>query len=159
MFCKYCGNSIADTATFCQNCGAHTDAGAQSSQTDTVQPPVQPVAFPEAPQHYVVPPQKKTNGMAIAAFICSIASPVLCCIPAIVGIILGIVAKKQINERGEQGSGFATAAIVIGAILAALLIGYIVIVAVAAAGSYSNMFDDVYDEIWREFNFIRAIWS
>jgi hypothetical protein len=53
----------------------------------------------------VAPP---TNGLAIAAMILAIAGfgPV--------GAIMGHVARRQIQERGEQGDGFALAGIIVG---------------------------------------------
>jgi hypothetical protein len=59
----------------------------------------------------VTPP---TNGMAIAALVASSAL-VLSCMPlAIIGAILGHIARRQIRERGESGDGLALAGIIIG---------------------------------------------
>ncbi len=57
--------------------------------------------------------QSGTSGLAIAALICAILVP-------IVGLILGFVAKSQINKTGQGGGGLATAAIVISGIFIAL---------------------------------------
>ena len=55
-------------------------------------------------------PQKaKTNGLAIAALVCSFFCGIL-------GIILGIVAINQINKTNEGGKGLAIAGIVLGAV-------------------------------------------
>ena len=55
-------------------------------------------------------PQKaKTNGLAIAALVCSFFCGLL-------GIILGIVAISQINKSNEGGKGLAIAGIAIGAV-------------------------------------------
>jgi Domain of unknown function (DUF4190) len=58
-----------------------------------------------APPYYVAP----TNGLAIAALIVAFVFA-----PA--GLVMGIVAKNQIAQTGEQGEGLATAAIVVSAI-------------------------------------------
>jgi hypothetical protein len=73
----------------------------------------QPVPYGQAAgygqQGYVVysavPP---TNGLAIASMIVSILGfgPV--------GAIMGHIARRQIQERGEQGDGFALAGIIVG---------------------------------------------
>lgn len=70
----------------------------------------------------VVPVVPKTNGMAIASLICSLVGLVTCGVASIVGIILGFVAKKQIQEKGEEGGGMATAGIIIGFVAIALSI-------------------------------------
>jgi len=74
-------------------------------------------------QHYPVPP---TNVMAILALVLSFVFA-----PA--GLVLGIIAKGQIRQTGEQGEGLATAAIVISAVfLAVTVIAFIAFFAIAA---------------------------
>jgi lysylphosphatidylglycerol synthetase-like protein (DUF2156 family) len=69
---------------------------------------------PYQPQPGFYPPQPpQTNGMAIAALITAfLFSPA--------GIVLGIVARKQIRRTGEQGWGMATAGLIIGVVLTVL---------------------------------------
>lgn len=51
----------------------------------------------------------RTNTMAIVGFVCSlIISPL--------GLIFGIIALGQIKKSGERGRGWATAAVIIGAV-------------------------------------------
>ena len=78
--------------------------------------------------------QQRTNALAIASLVCSIAG-LATCISAPVGVVLGHVAKKQIRETGEAGDGMATAGLWVGYILSALgLIGIIIyVIAIAAA--------------------------
>jgi hypothetical protein len=106
-------------------------------------PPPDKSPFGQPPPAYGVPypPQygagQRTNGLAIASLVCSVAG-VLTCISAPVGVILGHVAKKQIRETGEDGDGLATAGLWVGYILSALgLLGIIfyVVVIIAAIGS------------------------
>ena len=68
----------------------------------------------------VVVPAQPTNGMAIASLVCSLAGIFTCGITAIIGAILGHVARKQIRERGEGGDGLALAGIISGWIIFAL---------------------------------------
>jgi len=63
-----------------------------------------------------MPLSRPTNGLAIAALVCSLAG-LATCISAPVGAILGHVARKQIRERGEEGDGMALAGIIVGWIL------------------------------------------
>lgn len=58
-------------------------------------------------------PPRPTNKMAIAALITAPLVP-----PA--GIVLGIVARKQIRRTREVGRDLATVGIVVGAVLTAL---------------------------------------
>lgn len=65
--------------------------------------------------------EPKTNGLAIASLILSILG--ICCgIGAIAGIVLGFVARSQINNSGgtQKGEGLAMAGIIIGFVMIAL---------------------------------------
>lgn len=52
-------------------------------------------------------PAPRTNTLALVGFIASFMVPV-------VGIVLGVLARKQIAVTGEGGSGLARAAVVLG---------------------------------------------
>ena len=65
----------------------------------------------------VVVPAQSTNGMAIASLVCSLAGILTCGVTAIIGAILGHVARRQIRERGEGGDGLALAGIITGWII------------------------------------------
>lgn len=67
-------------------------------------------------------PVRQTNGLAIAAMVVSLASILLCGYPAIVGAIMGHVARRQIRERGEDGDGMALTGVIVGWIVFALAI-------------------------------------
>jgi hypothetical protein len=59
------------------------------------------------------PPQpQRTNRLAIAALCCGIAF--LFFPAAIVAIILGHTAKREIRRTGEHGRGLATAGLILG---------------------------------------------
>ena len=79
-------------------------------------------------QGYGQPPQsQKTNLLAIlslvGAFVFSLA-----------GLVLGIIALKQIKQTGEQGRGLALAGIIISSIAIVLAIIYVIVI-VAVIGS------------------------
>ncbi|MFE9743383.1 DUF4190 domain-containing protein [Saccharothrix saharensis] len=65
------------------------------------------------PGYYPPAQPRQTNGMAIAALITAfLFSPA--------GIVLGIVARKQIRRTGEDGWGMATAGLIVGVVLTVL---------------------------------------
>jgi hypothetical protein len=82
-------------------------------------PPGYPPGYPPA---YARP----TNTMAILAL-------VMCFVFAPAGLVLGIVARKQIARTGEEGSGLALAGIIIGCIFTAILVLFIVFWIIAVA--------------------------
>jgi Domain of unknown function (DUF4190) len=77
---------------------------------------------------YAYPAAAPTNGMAIAALVCSLAGLAVG-ISAPVGAILGHIARRQIRERGEQGDGMALTGIIVGWVLTGIYlvccVGYI----------------------------------
>ncbi len=80
-------------------------------------------AVPASPGYgygYPTGPVRQTNGLAIASRVVSLASIVICGFPAIVGAIMGHVARKQIRERGEDGDGMALTGVIVGWIVFAL---------------------------------------
>jgi hypothetical protein len=69
-------------------------------------------AQPYGPYIYV--PVRRTNGMAIASLVVSIASFVVCPFVSVVGLVLGYKARTEIRERDEDGDGLALAGIITG---------------------------------------------
>jgi len=100
--------------------------------------PVYPAGYAGYGQPMVA--SRPTNGLAIAALVCSLAG-IATCISAPVGAILGHIARKQIRERGEEGDGMALAGIIVGWIITALGVlacGAYVAIAAAAIGNSNN---------------------
>jgi hypothetical protein len=59
----------------------------------------------------------ETNVMAIVSLVCGILSfVVLGPLGAIIAIVTGILAKKEIERTKQQGMGFAKAGLIIGAV-------------------------------------------
>lgn len=93
------------------------------------EPPPPQIQYP-ASQQYPAPPQypvvvpvaympaPKTNGLAIAAFVC----PLVLCVLFPLGIIFGHIALSQIARTGEGGRGLAIAGLVISYVLAAIVV-------------------------------------
>ncbi|MGY1661649.1 DUF4190 domain-containing protein [Geodermatophilus sp. SYSU D00705] len=70
-----------------------------------------------APPGYGPPPglyRRPTNTMAILAL-------VMAFVFAPAGLVLGVVARRQIRQTGEEGDGLALAGIIVGAIACALV--------------------------------------
>jgi Domain of unknown function (DUF4190) len=81
--------------------------------TPTPNPPPGTPAYGSEPTGYGFE-TPKTNGLAIASLVCGIIGCFW--ITAIVAIVLGFVARNQIEQSGgtQQGSGFALAGIILG---------------------------------------------
>lgn len=83
---------------------------------------------------------KRLNNAALAAMIVSLASFVTCPLIGLVGAYLGMRAKKEIRETGDDGDGMATAGIVVGFIstgVAAVTVLVVAMVVAFAAGAAS----------------------
>ena len=77
---------------------------------------------------------RQTNTMAILAL-------VMAFVVAPAGLVLGVIARKQIQRTGEDGDGLALAGIIIGGIVTAIFVLVIVLalvalVAFAPSGSF-----------------------
>lgn len=86
------------------------------------------------PSPYPTAVAKKTNGLAVASLVCSIAG-FLFFIPAVLGVVFGFVARSQIrNSSGTQGGdGLAVAGIIVGFAWIVLLI-----IVFAVSGTTNN---------------------
>jgi hypothetical protein len=84
------------------------------------------------PVGYAMPPQfgRPTNTMAILAL-------VMAFVFAPAGLVLGILARKQISRTGEDGDGLALAGIIVGGLVTAFFVVMIVFMIVAFAGAAS----------------------
>ena len=85
-------------------------------------------SYADHPQAGAAPAVRGTNVMAILSLVFAfVFSPA--------GIVLGHIAKKQIRQTGEQGSGLATAGLILSYIFTILGILWIVFVFILAAKS------------------------
>ncbi len=101
MYCPKCGTQNPDVALVCSSC---------STVLSGVSTPTQM-------------PAPKTSGLAIAALVLAILSPITCFITAIPAIIMGIIALVMLPQsRGQlKGTGLAVAAIVLPVVLLPLV--------------------------------------
>jgi hypothetical protein len=92
-------------------------------------PPGHP--YPPYQGSYGPHPVAPTNGMAITALVCGVASFVvgITFIPAIVS---GHIAQRQIRQTGERGGGLALAGLILGYVGGTLFFGLVLAVAVIA---------------------------
>lgn len=94
-------------------------------------PPAPPMYYSTTPNPYaqvqnpypvLVPvayvPAQRTNGFAVAAFVC----PLVLCALFPLGIIFGHIALSQISSTGEGGKGLAIAGLVISYLFAAFAV-------------------------------------
>ena len=113
--CPHCGEHIPQAAIKCRHCQEFL-------------PGQQPRA----------PAQAATSGMAIGALVCGILSLLCCAVAGPAAIVLGVMARKEIERSGGRigGSGMALAGIIMGSIGTALAALWIVfqIIIVAASG-------------------------
>jgi hypothetical protein len=79
----------------------------------------------------------KTNGVAVASFVCSIVGWFTFGISGVVGVILGYRARSQIRHSGgaETGEGFAYAGIIVGYCMIAFWVLMLVAMGVSGSGS------------------------
>jgi len=94
-----------------------------------------PAGYQPAGYGYGYPAAPKTDGMAIASMVCSLAGLVACCIPSVVGLILGLVSLSRIkkSQGALGGRGMAITGVVVGAVLTAGMLIYAAVVLIAGA--------------------------
>lgn len=107
MFCKKCGNQCEENAKFCNQCGQSLESPI------TAKVPAQEVI--------TIPVELETSQKATWSMIIGLLSLICCCLGMISGaiaIILGILAKQDIQQNPERltGESQANAGIIFGAI-------------------------------------------
>jgi Domain of unknown function (DUF4190) len=90
-----------------------------------------PVVPPAAPAYQPVPVAQKTNTLAIVGFI-------LAFFVTVAGLVVSIIALRQIKETGEGGHGLALAGVIIsivGTVIYVLIILFSILVPLLFLGS------------------------
>ncbi len=117
-------------------------------QPPAPQPPQQPVpppmpappAAPPVAPAYAAAPAAPGKGMAIASMVLGLVAICFWCIPylgipcALVGVILGALAMKKINQAGGVGKGMAITGLVLSIVVLAIMV-VLTIVAIAVFNS------------------------
>lgn len=164
--CSKCGVSVAAENKFCTMCGCLIEGNEVSNEVVNQTAPVQEnIAMNQMPVNNMVQNQQipnngynpyngynsygtnqmnnvnqgpKTNGLAIAGFVCSLIGFLCCTISAVVGLILSIIGLNKIKTTGENGRGLAIAGIILGAIGVVVSIISTIIIFGANAATYSS---------------------
>jgi hypothetical protein len=90
----------------------------------------QPVPYRPGVSPTVVP---RTNQMAVASLVCGLCQVFFWFVAGVPAIVFGHVARRQIRETGEAGSGMATAGLIMGYV--GVLVPLIALIAAVAAVS------------------------
>lgn len=127
-FCTNCGTKLEDNVKFCTSCGKGVDEGAQQKTTVVV-------------NNNSTEPK---NGLAIAGFVVSLVSTLLCCGAFnIVGLVLSIVGLVKAKDYNGNGKGLAIAGIVICAVV--MVLGIVLYFMMLAAGTtdWTSIIDEI----------------
>ena len=111
-YCTHCGAEISEYAAICTKCGCAVDG---------------------ASNPYMNSSSNDWNALAIAGFVLSFFS-------TLIGLILSIIAYKQIKESGERGKGLAVAGIVISSVVMAIVLLLVVILVLYMLGLWLVLF-------------------
>ncbi len=138
MNCAHCGAAIGADALYCSQCGAPA-AALSSPKAETVQAqpttPLTPGASPE--------PQR-TSALALASLVFGALSwMTLPVIGAVAAVVIGHLAKSEIDRSGKQlgGREFATVGLILGYVqlglvfFAALILMSVLILGIRLTGT------------------------
>ena len=111
------------------------------------QPPAPPGYGAPQPAYYA-PAGPKNDGMSIAALVCGISAihTLFLCgigiVPAILGVVFGIIGKKKVEQSGGalQGRGMALAGAICGAVAVGLFLIWLVLLVIGAFNSDSSSY-------------------
>lgn len=107
-FCSNCGSEIKEGANACSNCGTMVNGGENQ---------------PAVVVNNVQQTQGKSNGLAIAGFVVSLVSTLLCCGGFnVISLVLSIVGVVKAKDYDGNGKGMAIAGIIISSIGLLILI-------------------------------------
>lgn len=146
-FCRNCGTDLGGAA-FCPKCGTPAEVAAPAPEMPAPAPAVAPVApapvapAPVAPmQAAPVAPAGKTDGFAIAGFVCGIIGALCCTYIAIPGLICSILSLVNIKKGKVNGKlkWMAITGIVLSAIGLALMVINIITMIAGTNATYNEI--------------------
>ncbi len=150
-FCQNCGAVVPPDHPFCSQCGRSVGEGTPPAaaappppQAPVAPPPYGSVPPPAYPFYGPAAPHARTEGLAVASLVISIASFFLCpFIGSVVAIILGYVARDRIKAAAGalEGDSLAHAGIIIGFVVLAvhLVIAIIALIALLAVHPWRDI--------------------
>ena len=117
-YCTECGKELEKDAKVCGNCGKRIKVDESvPAQEMTTQNATINISQSNNTQ------AKQSNGLAIAGFVVSLVSMILCCGSfSWLGLIFSIIGLSESKKKNGAGKGLAIAGIVISSISLALLI-------------------------------------
>ncbi len=128
MFCPNCNAAVTQGQRFCDNCGLRLSTDMAPASAPTLQAPIsqqsplppseqsQPTTYQAQPGIYA-PAVVPNSNMAIISLVAGIlAWAVLPVIGALVAVVCGHIARKEIRESGGRlaGQGLALAGLILG---------------------------------------------
>ncbi len=116
----------------CERIGRSTRASKEAPHDPTRHPGLDPRPWPPAPPYATEPP---LNGLAVASLVLGLLW--LNWFGSILALVLGYVAKRQIDQRGESGRGMALAGIILGWIGLAFLVLAVIAISIVTNPDFS----------------------
>jgi hypothetical protein len=77
---------------------------------------------PGNPGGWVAPLRTGTNGLAIASLVLSIVT--LYGVGSLLGIVFGLIARRQTRDTGQSGAGLALAGVIVGTVTLLLCVWF-----------------------------------
>ena len=84
----------------------------------------------------------QTNGLAVASLVLGILGIVSCgytfFVAPVLAVILGVIARKQIRERGQSGDGMAVAGLIMGIVGLVISLILVILFVVGVAAGFAD---------------------
>lgn len=140
-YCINCGKELEEGAKVCSECKQPVEEEVVEKKVEAKEAKEEKVEKVEIVNNVTsTPAPKKGNGMAVAGFVISLVSFILCCGSfswlSLIFSIIGIVSAKNVDGKGK---GMAIAGLIISIIGMLLLIGFFILLPIlGAAAEESN---------------------